>query len=132
MKVRLQYGTTGLEASIPSDNVTLIEPRFVEGLADEAEAFRDAVRNPIGTPPLREIVKSQDRVAVVIADSTRPLPSDRLLPWLFEELSHVPAERFVIVTSGSSSSTGRAPTGSTRRKSSLRSSAPTSCGAIRW
>jgi nickel-dependent lactate racemase len=97
MRVRLQYGTTGLDASIPSDNVTLIEPRFVEGLADEAEAFREAVRNPIGTPPLREIVKSHDRVAVVIADSTRPLPSERLLPWLFEELSHVSAERFVIV-----------------------------------
>jgi len=30
-------------------------------------------------------------------DLTRPLPSDRLLPWLFEELAHVPAERFVIV-----------------------------------
>jgi len=36
-------------------------------------------------------------VAVVIPDSTRPLPPDRLLPWLFEELGHVPAERFVIV-----------------------------------
>ncbi|MEE8217503.1 MAG: lactate racemase domain-containing protein, partial [Vicinamibacteria bacterium] len=97
MKVHLQYGTTGLEADIPSDHLTLIEPRFVEGLADEAEAFREAVRNPIGTPPLREIVKEGDRVAVVIPDSTRPLPSERLLPWLFEELSHVPAERFVIV-----------------------------------
>ena len=97
MKVRLQYGTTGLEADIPSDHLTLIEPRFVEGLADEAEAFREAVRNPIGSPPLREIVKADDRVAVVIADSTRPLPSERLLPWLFEELSHVSAERFVIV-----------------------------------
>ncbi len=97
MKVRLQYGTTGLEADIPSDHLTLIEPRFVEGLADEAETFREAVRNPIGTPPLREIVKEGDRVAVVIPVSTRPLPSERLLPWLFEELSHVPAERFVIV-----------------------------------
>jgi nickel-dependent lactate racemase len=97
MKVRLQYGTTGLEADIPSDHVTVIEPRFVEGLADEASAFREAVRHPVGTPPLREIVKADDRVAVVIPDSTRPLPSDRLLPWLFEELSHVPAERFVIV-----------------------------------
>jgi len=97
MKVRLQYGTTGLEVDIPSANVTVIEPRFVEGLVDEAGAFREAVRNPIGAPPLRETVKAGDRVAVVIPDSTRPLPSDRLLPWLFEELSHVPPERFVIV-----------------------------------
>jgi nickel-dependent lactate racemase len=97
MKVRLQYGTEGLEADIPSENVTVIEPRFVEGLADEAGAFREAVRRPTGTAPLREIVASGDRVAVVIPDSTRPLPSDRLLPWLFEELEHVPAEQIVIV-----------------------------------
>ncbi len=97
MKVRLQYGTTGLEVDIPSDHVTLIEPRFVEGLADEARAFREAVRQPIGSAPLRELVKAGDRVAVVIPDSTRPLPSDRLLPWLFEELGHVPPEQFVIV-----------------------------------
>jgi nickel-dependent lactate racemase len=97
MKVRLQYGTTGLEVEIPSANVTVIEPRFVEGRVDQAGAFREAVRDPIGAPPLRETVKAGDKVAVVIPDSTRPLPSDRLLPWLFEELSHVPPERFVIV-----------------------------------
>jgi len=36
-------------------------------------------------------------VAVVIPDLTRPLPSERLLPWLFEELAHVPPERVAIV-----------------------------------
>ena len=97
MKVRLQYGNSGLEADIPSDHVTVIEPRFVEGLADEARAFREAVRQPTGSAPLRDIVKAEDRLAVVIPDSTRPLPSERLLPWLFEELGHVPAEHVVIV-----------------------------------
>ena len=38
-----------------------------------------------------------DRVAIVIPDITRPLPTDRLLPWLLAELAHVPAERIVIV-----------------------------------
>jgi nickel-dependent lactate racemase len=33
----------------------------------------------------------------VIPDLTRPLPTERLLPWLFEELAHVPAGQFVIV-----------------------------------
>ena len=37
------------------------------------------------------------RVAIVIPDITRPLPSDRLLPWVLAELSHVPAERITIV-----------------------------------
>jgi nickel-dependent lactate racemase len=97
MRVHLQYGREGLEVEIPGTEVTVIEPRFVPGLPDEAAAFREAVRAPIGAPPLREIVKAGERVAVVIPDLTRPLPSDRLLPWLFAELAHVPAGRFTIV-----------------------------------
>jgi len=97
VKVHLQYGREGLDVEIPGTDVTVVEPRFLPGLPAEAVAFRDAVRRPVGSPPLREIVKASDRVAVVIPDLTRPLPSDRLLPWLFEELAHVPAEQFVIV-----------------------------------
>ena len=84
-KVHLQYGHDGLEISLPSERVTVLEPRFVPGLPDEAAAFREAVRQPIQSRPLRELVSAQDRVAIVIADLTRPLPSDRLLPWLLEE-----------------------------------------------
>lgn len=97
MRVRLQYGRDGLDTEIPGRNVTVIEPRFVAGLADERLAFQEAVRKPLGTRPLREVVSAGERIAVVIPDGTRPLPSERLLPWLFEELAHVPSERIVIV-----------------------------------
>ena len=96
-KVKLQYGTAGIDLSIDAPNVTVVEPRFLPGLPDEAEAFRQALRNPIAARPVRELVKATDRVAVVIPDITRPLPSERLLPWLFAELSHVPAANFTIV-----------------------------------
>ena len=96
-KVHLQYGHDGLEISLPSERVTVLEPRFVPGVPEEAAAFREAVRQPIQTRPLRELVAAQDRVAIVIADLTRPLPSDRLLPWLLEEISHVSEERVVIL-----------------------------------
>ncbi len=96
-RIRLQYGADGIDLATDAPNVTIVEPRFVKGLADEAGGFRDAVRNPIGTKPLRELVAATDRIAVVIPDITRPLPSERLLPWLFAELSHVPAANFTIV-----------------------------------
>lgn len=96
-RIRLQYGTEGLELEVDAPSVTVVEPQYVPGLPDEAAAFREAVRAPIGRPPLRDLVRPGERVAVVIPDITRPLPSDRLLPWLFEELSHVPAGNFVIV-----------------------------------
>ncbi len=97
MNVHLEYGTEGLELQVPSSHVDVITPRFVPGLADEAAAFRAAVRDPIGGKPLREVVRAGERVAVVIADITRPLPSERLLPWIFAELAHVPEAHITIV-----------------------------------
>ena len=97
MRTELQYGKGELEVEVPSSDVTVLRTKHEDGLPDEAAAFREAVRNPIGSAPLGELVGAGDRVAVVIPDITRPLPSDRLLPWLFEELSHVPAENVTIV-----------------------------------
>lgn len=97
MKVTLQYGTSGLEVELPTSRVDVIVPRDVSGVPDEAAAFVDAVRHPIAAPPLRTIIGSRDRVAVVIPDITRPLPSSRLLPWLLAELSYVPQERITII-----------------------------------
>lgn len=108
MHTHLQYGIDGLGVEIPSDNVTTLAPRFVPGLADEAAGFREAVRAPINAQPLRKMIKASDRVAVVIPDITRPLPTDRLLGWLFAELEHVPAENFVIVN-GTGSHRGNTP-----------------------
>jgi nickel-dependent lactate racemase len=89
MRTQLQYGRGDLTVEIPSSDVTVLRTQHEEGLPDEAAAFREAVRHPIGSAPLKELIGVEDRVAVVIPDITRPLPSDRLLPWLFEELSHV-------------------------------------------
>ncbi len=97
MNVTLQYGTTGLDVELTASHVDVITPRHVAGLPDEAAAFRDAVRDPIDAAPLRTLIAPGERVAVVIADVTRPLPSDRLLPWLLAELSHVPADHITII-----------------------------------
>ena len=97
MKTRLQYGKGDLSVEVPSSDVTVLAPKHEEGLGDEAAAFREAVRDPIGSAPLREIVGPDERLAVVIPDITRALPRERLLPWLFGELSHVPPENVTIV-----------------------------------
>jgi nickel-dependent lactate racemase len=97
MKVHLEYGRDGLDIEIPSDRVRVIEPTFVPGLPDEAAAFTQAVRQPIGGRPLRACVGAQERVAIVIPDITRPLPTERLLRWTLAELDHVRDENVVIV-----------------------------------
>ena len=97
MQIHLQYGRDGLEAELPTENATIIRPRFVEGLPDEQAAFREAVRAPKGARPLAATVRAHESVAIVIADGTRPLPSDRLLPWILAELAHVPEENITVI-----------------------------------
>ena len=97
MRINLEYGTTGLEVTVPAENVTVVAPRFVAGLPDERAAVVAALRAPIGCRPLRDCVGANDRVAIVIPDITRPLPSDRLLPWVLGELAHLSAGRITIV-----------------------------------
>jgi nickel-dependent lactate racemase len=97
MKVKLAYGKEGLWIELPADNVTVVEPRFVPGLPDETEAIRSALREPIGTPPLRDLVKPDDTVAIVFSDITRPQPRLRMLPVLLEEIAHVPPENIVLI-----------------------------------
>ncbi len=96
MHIQLQYGQRGLSVHIPSDNVTVIEPRFLPGLSDEAAEFQVAVRHPIASAPLKDLIKPSDKVVLVVPDITRPFPSYRVLPWLFAELAHIPIENFTI------------------------------------
>ena len=96
MKVALAYGPGRLTIDVP-DHAAVIAPQALPGLADERAAFDASVRAPIGTAPLRELAKSTDTVAIVIADITRPSPSERLVPWIMAELAHVPRENMVII-----------------------------------
>src|SRR5690242_8161350 len=96
MNVSLAYGHGRLEVTVPDDAV-VITPVELPGLPNERDAFNAVVRVPVGTAPLRTLAKPTDSVAIVIADITRPSPSERLVPWILTELAHVPRENFVII-----------------------------------
>lgn len=97
MKVRLAYGRDGLEVELPDERTTVIEPTYVPGLPDAEGAIMTALRNPLGAPPLRQIVKPEHKVAVSVCDITRPMPSKTLLPLMLGELRHVPPENIIIL-----------------------------------
>lgn len=96
MKTTLLYGKEGLTINVP-DHSVIVEPKDTRGLENEKEAVMSALKNPIGTQRLKEMVKATDTVAIVISDITRPTPNEKLIPWLIEELSHVPLGNFVII-----------------------------------
>lgn len=64
-----------------------IEPREKTGVADSKVEIERALKEPIGSKRLAEIVRPESRVAIVVDDATRPAPSDLMLPPLLDELN---------------------------------------------
>jgi len=86
--VWLPYGKTDICARIPTRNfLGNIEPKEKAGVADARAEVERALREPIGTKPLGEIVKPGETVAVVVDDATRATPSYLMIPPLLDELN---------------------------------------------
>lgn len=97
MRVELAYGKNGLEMELPGEGTTVLEPSHSPGVPCEEGALRQAFRNPRGTPPLRELARPGQTVAISVCDITRPMPSSRVLPVLLAELEHVPRDQISIL-----------------------------------
>jgi lactate racemase len=85
MKVKLDYGTTGLFAEFP-DHATVIEPFYVPPVPDPATTLRNALQSPIGKPPLRDLVKPGQKIGISVCDITRAQPRQLMLEALFSEM----------------------------------------------
>ena len=91
MLIKLAYGKTGLPIKLDDPlNVTVVEPAFVPALADPEAAVWAALRQPIGSPPLSELVRPGMRVGVIFSDITRPAPNPLMLSTVLEVLDAVP------------------------------------------
>jgi nickel-dependent lactate racemase len=97
MKVRLDYGTGGLEVDLPDDRTTVIEPAYPKGVADPMAALRRALAEPIGSPKLSELTRESARVAISVCDGTRAQPREKMLSALFEAMPRVRPEDVVIL-----------------------------------
>ena len=59
MKVHLPYGRQGLDVELP-DRAQVLLPERLPSLADPLEAVRQALREPIGSAPLAELVHEEE------------------------------------------------------------------------
>ncbi|HSA96085.1 MAG TPA: nickel-dependent lactate racemase [Acidobacteriota bacterium] len=97
MRVKLAYGKTGLPIELDDSlDVTVVEPTFVPARPEPAAAVRAALREPIGSPPLRDLLRPGMRVGVVFSDITRPAPNPLLLSAVLEALDAVPGLEVVL------------------------------------
>ena len=58
-------------------------------VTDEAATVLDALRHPIGSAPLGEVVKPTDTVAIIVSDITRPVHTAQMLPVIVDELNRI-------------------------------------------
>lgn len=87
MHLSFGFGASTQEVEAPDKNVmgVLHANPVPVGLTGEDEVRR-ALREPIGTPPLRDIVKPGEKIAIVTSDITRPMPTFKVMPALLDEL----------------------------------------------
>ncbi|MGD0342133.1 MAG: nickel-dependent lactate racemase, partial [Bacteroidales bacterium] len=90
MIFNLAYGKTGHSVELSDDyNIDFIEPRWIEGVCDQTLAITDSLRNPNGSKPLKDIVQTTDKVAIIFSDITRATPYDIIIPALLSELKNI-------------------------------------------
>ncbi len=99
---RVAYGSTRIPLRLDSRLAQwhVVTPAYEPPLPDPHAAFIHACAHPIESPPLRDVVRSSDRVVIVTSDRTRPLPNHLLIPWLLEMLPS-PERVTVLIGTGS-------------------------------
>lgn len=100
MNFELKYAKKKIKFELNEKNYmgSLLPNKIKRELSEEEEIIR-ALENPIGTPPLRQIVKKGESVVIVTSDITRPMPSKKVLPFVIDELkkSDIREEDIMIV-----------------------------------
>ena len=87
MKIKLNIGKEEAEVNIPDENLlAVLKPKSIKTGLTGADAVRDAIKNPIGKPRLKDIIKAGETVCIVTSDITRPMPTKLVLPVVLDEL----------------------------------------------
>jgi nickel-dependent lactate racemase len=97
MIIHLPYGKSSISIDLPENyNTSILEPKYPPALKDPDAALRNALRSPLGSPPLNKTVQVKDKVGIIFNDITRPTPSKRILQAVLQEISHVPNEQITL------------------------------------
>jgi len=96
MEVKLPYGESPIVVEVP-DSADVLLAEETPALEDEDRQAAEALANPIGSPPLADIARPKDKVAIVISDITRPTPNHTVVPWVLNALKEHPRENITII-----------------------------------
>ena len=100
MEVKLPYGERGLEIML--ERCRILRSREMPALASVEGELERALREPISSPSLGDLLKGVGRVLLAVPDNTRAFPSRRLIPRVLDHVERVNpmAEVQVLVATG--------------------------------
>ena len=83
------YAKKKLIVKIPTKNIlTCVRQNEIE-INNSKEIVLQAIKNPIGTSTLNNIIKPGEKIAIITSDITRPMPTKEVLPALLDELINI-------------------------------------------
>ena len=87
MRYLTYSGNNLIDVELPDDATVLYPPEAIPGIPKRSipQALRAAVENPLGMPPLKELVGRDSRVLIAFDDNCQPFP-----PMQRPDIRHVP------------------------------------------
>lgn len=97
----LPFGKGEQQISLDETHILYdLHGNHVKAVSDEAAAVRKALRQPIDSLPLADVVAPGDTVAIIVSDITRPVHTAQMLPVIVNELNlaGIPDEQIKVIT----------------------------------
>jgi len=87
-EINFQYGKDNISIKIPEKSIiALPHIKHLDKLNNELVFLTKSLHRPISCSPLSEIARGKKNAVIVISDRTRPMPTDRLLPLILNEIN---------------------------------------------
>lgn len=84
----LPYGKHQLSVNIPNQWLgQILNPESVQPSPDIQKLVSDALKEPISSPPLSQLVRPGQKVAIIVDDYTRKTPVVKFLPLVLDQLT---------------------------------------------
>jgi nickel-dependent lactate racemase len=79
--LKFPYGKSCVALDIPRKNLfSVVESKITPSAEDEGEEVGRAIKNPIASLSLNNLVHKGDKIAILVSDITRAIPDDIVVP----------------------------------------------------
>ncbi|MCD6598722.1 MAG: nickel-dependent lactate racemase [Bacteroidales bacterium] len=86
--IPVRFGDKIIELDIPAENICFnLKRNKFDAELSETEEIKRALENPVGSAKLKEIVKENSTVVIMVDDRTRKTPQKLILPFVLDELN---------------------------------------------